>query len=245
MAAWRTGLLLGLMALTGMGWALFAASPAPAATANLGASQPLHYIANYDSRVQSCRGFSQPPFVTWNSYAELQGGDGWIARASSKSLCKLARKTGPDLLDARPFNDGAGGSKSDMEGYAVQVGAGITDQRIKTKGVPRGMKCFGLPSQWGTEVWQFAATFGGTLGSEFAQASGIAAGAGYCVNAKAKSKAGLWAKTPFIDWTPDPDSCTNRWRLHQDPDPDNPGEFLPPPSYADAQVFGSYDTVGC
>jgi hypothetical protein len=241
----RRSLLIAALTLLGASWAAFGASPAPAAPASLRASEPLNYIANYDARVKPCRGFVDPVFVTWNSYAELQGGQGWIVRTSSKKLCKLAHHTGQILLDDRPFNDGAGGIKSDMEGYALHVGAGSTDERIKKRGVPRGMKCFGLPSQWGTEVWQFAEKFGGTPGSEFAQASGIAAGAGYCVDAAAKSKAGMWVKTPFIDWTPDPASCTNRWRLHQDPDPNNPGELLPPPSYADAQLFGSYDEESC
>ena len=248
----RRGLLLGFLTLVGASGAVFAASPAAAATPDsFPASHPAHYIVNYDSRLRTCgeeRGLLE---VEWNSYAEAQVGFGLQVQASSKKLCKLARRTAAGLPGDLPYDGGFTASKADMIGYALNVGQqGMNDDPIgrKHKSVPRGMRCYALPSQWATEAWTAARLSG--VGSpndeDFAGASGVAAGAGYCVNAKAKSNsAGEWLKTPFIAWIPDVSECTNHFKLHQDPDPNNPGQFLPPPSFADAQVFGSYDSVGC
>ncbi len=248
----RTRVLSGLVTLLGVGCAAFATSPAAAAPpSSFPFSLPARYIVNYDSRLQTCgeqRGLLE---VEWNSYAEAQAGFGLQVQASSKKLCKLARKTATILPDDLQFSGGFTANKADMVGYALNVGQqGMNDDPIspKHKGVPRGMKCDALPSQWATEAWSAARLTGAGSPSneDFAGASGVAAGAGYCVDAKAKSNsAGEWVKTPFIAWIPDVSLCTNHFKLHQDPDPDNPGEFLPPASFADAQVFGSYDELPC
>lgn len=242
--------VVAALTVLGASWAVAGASP-PSASADYSVinALPLHYIANYDSRIEACRGFFDPLFVSWNSYDEAEVGDVWFVRASSKKLCRTARKAAFNVPDDFPYNGGSGTSKSDMVGYALNIGQhGTTDQRVRSGSAPRGMKCFALPSYWAESAWQDAqlAGHGSPGNTEFESASGVAAGAGYCVNAGARAnKAGQWAKTPFIDWLPDPSDCKHRFRLHQEPDPDNPGELLPPPSYPDAQVFGSYDDVGC
>ena len=241
-----------MLAVMGASWAVAGASPAPAAANDLFPfSLPAHYIANYDTRLQTCRGFFTPLFVTWNSYAEVQVGDEWQVYASSKKLCKFAKKTAINVPDALPFNGGAGINKSDMIGYALNVGQdGMNDDSIskRHKEVPRGWHCFALPSEWATEAWTGArlSHVASPDNEDFAGASGSAAGAGYCVPRGSHSnKAGDWVHSAFVDWIPDGSDCKRYFVLHQDPDPDNPGEFLPPASFPDAQLFGSYDEISC
>ena len=248
----RRGRILAVLAVLGASWAVSGTSPAPAAANDLFPfSLPAHYIAHYETRLQACRGFRSPPFVTWNSYADVQSGDQWMVYASSGKLCKFARHTALSVPDALPFNAGAGANKSDLIGYALNVGQeGMNDDPISRhhKEVPKGWRCYALPSEWATEAWTAArlSHVPAPDNEDFAGASGTAAGAGYCVPTGSKSnKAGDFVHSAFLAWIPDGSDCKRHFRIHQDPDPANPGEFLPPPSFPDAQLFGSYDEIPC
>jgi hypothetical protein len=80
-------------------------------------------------------------------------------------------------------------------------------------------------------------------GSEFAVASGAAAGAGYCeLRAKLDSTA-RWSGGRFFSSTPDTLSCQARYKLKDIPDPNHPGGTINPPF--PAELFGDYDSVSC
>ena len=68
-----------------------------------------------------------------------------MVTASSPKLCGLAAATGGTLVESLPFHDGTGYALIDMQGYAITVGKGTTDDPI-AKRAPRGYKRFALPS---------------------------------------------------------------------------------------------------
>ena len=207
-------------------------------------SLPSDYIAKYGVRAKPCKGLITPPWVSWLSYASVTVSDEWRVYASSKALCATARGTADAVITDAPFNDGAGASITRMLAFALHHHSASLQSGPRPAG--RRWACGVLPSFWGQQAWDLARLdmhAGAPQPSDFAVASGAAAGAGYCeLGAKLDSMA-RWSGGKFFSWAPDTLSCQRRYKLKDVPDPNNPGETTNPPF--PAELFGDYDSVGC
>lgn len=209
------------------------------------ASQPGSYIASHTRRARECKGFFEPPWVSWLSYASATVGDEWRVTANSSRLCGLARRLAQKLIDAAPYDDGAGLVETHMLAYGLHVGRGIVDLPIGAHKTPRGYRCFALPSFWGALAWSYARRnhAGAPKPEEFAPASGPAAGAGYCAIGARLDAQAQWRGGKFFTWGPDTADCKRHYKLKEIPDPKNPGETTNPPF--PAQLWGDYELVSC
>jgi hypothetical protein len=207
------------------------------------AALPATYIADY-ARAKPCKRFLEPIWVSWLSYASATVGDQWAVVASSPKLCSLAATTGNNLASELPFHDGTGYALIDMQGYAITVGRGTTDDPIG-KHVPAGWRCFALPSFWGALAWSYASLdhAGVPADKEFAPASGAAAGAGYCERGARFDAQGRWHGGDFFWWSPDTASCQRRYKLKEIDDPKNPGQKTNPPY--PPKLWGDYGLQSC
>ncbi len=224
---------------------LSSAGAAHAGTSSpVAAALPGTYLADYASRGRACRRFLEPYWVSWLSYASASVGDEWVVTASSPKLCGLAAATGGTLVESLPFHDGTGYALIDMQGYAITVGKGTTDDPI-AKHAPRGYKCFALPSFWGALAWSYAeiSHAGVPSDNEFAPSSGPAAGAGYCESGASYDAAGRWHGGKFFTWAPKTSSCLRRYKIRETPDSEDPGESSPPPY--PPEIWSDYDQVPC
>ncbi len=211
---------------------------------------PGHYIANYATTVKECQAqaLSSPTWTGWNSYAAGMVGSYWTIASTRPSLCRFAKSTAKIMIDHLPFHDGTSIYKLDWQGYATVVGLGIQDHPI-AHNVPKGWKCFALPSWWGASAWSFARLkhVAAPGPDEFEVASGVAAGAGYCEQGGKRGTNRQWSGGSYFSWNPgasEPtyDACFD---LKEIPDPKHPGDMIPIAAYADAQVWGDYDRVSC
>jgi hypothetical protein len=207
-------------------------------------SLPGDYIANYGRRAKACHGLITPPWLSWLSYASVTVSDKWRVYASSLALCKMAEGTADATITAAPFHDGAGKTMTLMLAFGLHHHSASLEVAPRPAG--RRWTCGVLPSFWGQQAWDLARLAhhsGAPLPSDFAVASGAAAGAGYCeLKAKLDSTA-RWSGGKFFSWTPDTLSCEARYKLKDIPDPNHPGETINPPF--PAELFGDYDSVSC
>lgn len=247
----RRSLLLSLV-LAMVSGTTFAANAAAVSAPNIAAADPAHYIADY-ARSKPCSGFFGPSFTTWITYADGTVGQDWIVRSSSKKNCQLAEQTARRVIPAVPGNDGTpDNSQINMQSYALLVGAHgqaghAPDLKISKGIVPRGFRCFSLSSQWSESAWFVAQQMG--IGvpntAAFSQASGVTAGAGFCESRARLNKAtATFRGGTFFAWLPNPLDCARMYRIQEKPDPSSPGDTIPV-SPSDAQLWGTYDQVGC
>ena len=221
-----------------------AARVRPAGDTSIAQSLPSDYIANYGHRAKSCHGLITPPWVSWLSYANVTVTDEWRVYASSAALCKLARGTADAVIFDAPFHDGAGGALTPMLAFALHHHSASLADAPRPAG--RSWACGVLPSFWGQSAWDLARLAkhtGAPQPSDFAAASGPAAGAGYCERGAKLDSTAKWKGGKFFSWSPDTLSCQRRYKLKDVPDPNNPGETTNPPF--PAALFGDYDAVGC
>ena len=220
------------------------ASGQPTADSGVMQSLPSDYIANYGGRAKPCRGLVTPPWVSWLSYASATVSDEWRVYASSPALCNVARGTADAVITAAPFNDGAGKVLTLMLAFGLHHHSASLQEAPRPAG--RRWTCGVLPSFWGQQAWDLARIAhhtGAPLPTDFAAASGAAAGAGYCETQAKLDSASRWRGGKFLSWTPDTLSCQARYKLKEIPDPNNPGQTTSPPF--PAELWGDYDRSSC
>ena len=144
-------------------------------------SLPGSFIANYGHRAKPCRDLVTPPWVSWISYANGTIGDQWRVYATSSALCRVARITSDAVISDAPYDDGAGQVLTRQLAFALHHHG----PRLSTAPRPAGRRwsCEVLPSLWGQQAWDLARLAhhpGAPQPSDFAAASGPAAGAGFC-----------------------------------------------------------------
>jgi hypothetical protein len=248
----RTLLTVALALLGTIGTSLTTV-PASAAPPSIGNAIPAHYISNYDLRAKPCADFTSPTFTTWNTYAEATVGHDWFVRSSAKKNCGLAAQTAHKVISSVLANDGTpDNNQINMQTYALLVGnhsSAVPSPALTVKKgtTPKGFRCFGLPSQWGESSWMVAQLMG--IGvpntAAFSQASGVAAGAGFCVSgAKLVKATHSFKGGTFFAWLPNPQDCVHAYRIQQKDDPNFPGQTIDVSPH-DAQLWGTYDQVGC
>jgi hypothetical protein len=220
---------------------------------NIGATTPETFIVNYGQRAKPCADLSSPTFTTWITYASATVGNDWFVRSSNTKNCSLAGQTARRVIPAVPGNDGTpDNSQINMQSYALLVGAHgqaghAPDLKIPRGIVPRGFRCFSLSSQWSESAWPIAQAIGAGVPNTpaFAQASGAAAGAGFCVSGARLNKAtATFRGGTFFAWGPNPLNCVRAYRIKQMDDPNSPGDTIDVSPF-DAQLWGTYDQVGC
>ncbi len=207
-------------------------------------SLPSDYIADYGHRAKPCRGLITPPWVSWLSYASATVSDEWRVYASSATLCTMARNTADAVITAAPFNDGAGHALTLMLAFGLHHHSAGLQEAPRPAG--RRWTCGVLPSFWGQQAWDLARIahhIGSPLPSDFAAASGAAAGAGYCETQAKLDSASRWRGGKFFSWAPDTLSCQIRYQLKEIPDPNNPGQTTSPPF--PSELWGDYDRSSC
>ena len=245
--------LLLSLTLALLGVATVTANADAVTAPNIGATTPETFIVNYGQRAKPCAGFSSPTYTTWITYADGTVGNDWMITSSNKKNCQLASQTARRVIPAVPGNDGTpDNSVTNKQVYALLVGSHgqsgkAPDLKIPKGIVPRGFRCFSLSSQWGESAWFIAQQMG--IGvpntAAFSQASGVAAGAGFCVSgARLNKAAATFSRGTFFAWIPSPESCVRRYRIQENPDPNSPGDTIPV-SPTDAQLWGTYDQVSC
>jgi hypothetical protein len=217
----------------------------PSAKPSLAAALPGTYIASY-KKARSCKDMVDAPWINWLTYAQGKVSDEWaLTYGGRKASCGLAKSASRRLIESRGFADGAGFAKIDWQGYAMTVGDKGTGDEPIGRSAPPGWKCFALPSQWGTSAWTYAEI--GGLGAPdeyaFSGATGSTAGGGFCVTGAKAGAGGVWHGGSFLAWQPDTRTCGAAYLLRQNEDagPEEPEQ----PSYADAQVWASYEKQGC
>jgi hypothetical protein len=139
-----------------------------------------------------------------------------------------------------------------MQSYALLVGSHgqpghSPDLPVRKGTVPKGFRCFSLSSQWSESSWSIAQAMG--IGAPntaaFARASGVAAGAGFCISGARLNKAtATFRGGTFFAWLPNPLDCIRGYRIQQKDDPNFPGQMIDV-SPDDAQLWGAYDQAGC
>jgi hypothetical protein len=107
----------------------------------------------------------------------------------------------------------------------------------------RTWQCLVLPSFWGENAWTLAGVAhhkGSPLPSDFAGASGPAAGAGFCQLGRLSfAKKG----TTFFSWAPNTSSCQAYYKLKEVPDPNNAGQTTNPEF--PARMWDDYQQLPC
>jgi hypothetical protein len=209
-------------------------------------SIPADYIANYAQRAQRCADLVTPPWVSWLTYANATVSDQWRVYASSKQLCSVARATADNAIDRLPYNDGAGQILTLMFAYGNVYHPGLHGG-LAPRPAGRTWKCLYLPSFWGESAHDNATLAhhsGAPLPSDYAAASGPAAGAGLCTtNSHFDPHLIKEVGGKFFTWAPDTTTCMRRYVLKEIPDPNNPGQTTNPAF--PTNLWGDYDRTGC
>lgn len=221
----------------------------PTTGASLSAAVPGTYFTDYKQKAKQCSDMSSAVWTSWTTYTSAQVGYEWQVTKGGKVGCTFAKKWADRLIESLPFNDGTGLQKIDWQGYAITVGdKGTSDDPIGHDRPP-GWKCYALPSEWGVLAWHYAELGGiGVPNDEaFAPSQGAAAGGGYCVTGARFDGQGDWSGGSFFTWVPDILRCRAAYKLHEREEPaePEPGEEPAYPSYAQAQIWGSYDRASC
>lgn len=249
----RKLLLTCALGLAGLTATSISAEAASAAAPSIALADPAHWIVNWEQRAKPCADLSSPTFTTWNTYAQATVGQDWFVRSSAKGNCRLAGQTARRLIPEALASDGTpDNNRINMQSYALLVGnhnpsVPSPPQRVKKGSVPKGFRCFALPSQWGESSWAIAEMMG--IGAPntaaFSQASGVAAGAGFCVSGARLIKSTFSFKGgTFFAWLPNPQACVRSYRIQQKDDPNFPGQMIDV-SPDDAQLWSTYDQLGC
>ena len=177
------------------------------------------------------------------SYSDATISDEWQVYASSSSLCRLADNQADATIFDAPYDDGAGSVLTRMLAFANRHTSALLHKAGKPAG--RAWSCAVLPSFWGRQALDLAhlAHHGSPEDSDYAAASGPAAGAGYCESRGKRNKHGQWSGGQFMYWTPDTQTCKVHYTLKDIPDPNNPGQTTNPPF--PSNLWGDYDRVSC
>ena len=207
-------------------------------------TQPSYYVKNWHKRTVDCPRFTHRPWVFWKTYATATIGDRWALFATSRSLCKPAKRW------ARRVSDHAAG----------HAGAVATDfGRVYSATVPldrgpkklsyspgSGMRCWALPTSWEGSQELDLQTQSGPHAQDAAdaQAVGITASWVVCVSG-GRLVNDKFVGSRFVVYGPLATSCELVYSIRAGwPDPENPGQMVPPP-YFDARVWGDYSQSAC
>jgi hypothetical protein len=244
-----TGMIAALAAAaliaSGAGAPVAVGAPARlTASTAIALTRPDHYIKSWHKRIVDCPSFTHRPWVFWKTYAAATIGDRWALFATSRSLCKPAKQWARKVSDRVPFH--AGAVATDLgRSYSAFLQLRFGPHKLSYS-PGSGIRCWELPTSWeGSAELDLQSEKGpGANDAADAQAVGITASWVVCLSG-GRLVNDQFVGLSFFVYGPLATSCELVYNIKADqPDPQNPGQMVPPP-YADAKVWGDYGQSAC